>query len=427
MRTVGAIVVKELKEILSLRALLPFFAIMLVFLFIGRAMRSERARSRGAQRAVVADYDSSPLAETLKARLRAANLALVETQADRDAALELARAEDAGVLVVIPESLFERVQALQPESIDVYTLVKGFSVTQTMKSLKLRTIVAGVNERLVAEQLRRASPGPAVEDLQNLVRTRQFVGVRDRIARGDPEALQGMVMSQMFLIPVVLLMVIIYASQMIAASIGQEKENKTLETLLTVPINRVNIVVGKMVGAAIAAIVMSAAFMVAMVYYGTSLAPDAPAEAAGAGASLMQQLDLGLGLRSFALMAVGLFLAIVCALALATLLAVFAEDARNAQATVTPLMLLCLIPYFFVMFFDVQTVSLPLKVLIYVIPFSYPFLIPQATVFGNYGLILAGYGYMALFAAVTVFVAARIFSTDLILTAKLRLRARRKS
>uniref|UniRef100_A0A7C4GJD6 ABC transporter permease n=1 Tax=candidate division WOR-3 bacterium TaxID=2052148 RepID=A0A7C4GJD6_UNCW3 len=425
MRTVGAIVAKELKEILTLRALLPFFAIMLVFLFIGRAMRSERQRSRGAQRAVVVDHDSSPLAETLKARLRATGLMLVETQADREAALELARAEGASVLVVLPESLSERVQAHEPESIEVYTLVKGFSLTQTMKSLKLRTVVSGVNERLVAERLSSAYPGASAADLQDLVRTRQYVVVRDRLARGDPEALQGMVMSQTFLIPVVLLMVIIYASQMIAASIGQEKENKTLETLLTVPINRVNIVVGKMVGAAIAAVVMSAAFMVAMVYYGTSLTPDVPAEASGSGAALMQQLDLGLGLRSFALVAVGLFLAIVCALALATLLAVFAEDARNAQATVTPLMLLCLIPYFFVMFFDVQTVSLPLRVVIYAIPFSYPFLTPQAAVFGNYGLILAGYGYMGLFAAATVFVAARIFSTDLILTAKLRLRRRR--
>jgi ABC-2 type transport system permease protein len=64
------------------------------------------------------------------------------------------------------------------------------------------------------------------------------------------------------------------------------------------------------------------------------------------------------------------------------------------------------------------------KVLIYAIPFSYPFLTPNAVMFGNYGLIFAGYGYMALFAAACIVIAARIFATDRILTAKLRFRRR---
>ena len=97
-------------------------------------------------------------------------------------------------------------------------------------------------------------------------------------------------------------------------------------------------------------------------------------------------------------MAIGLFLAVLCGLSLATLLAIFADDAKSAQMSVTQLMMLVMIPYFLGIFLNIDAASLPLKMLMYAIPFSYPFLMPKAIMFGNYSLVFAGYGYMALFA-----------------------------
>jgi ABC-2 type transport system permease protein len=246
------------------------------------------------------------------------------------------------------------------------------------------------------------------------------------VAEGNAQLLEGLMFSQTLLIPIVLLMVIIYASQMIAASIGQEKENKTLETLLTVPINRVSIILGKMLGAAAVAVIISVLFTGATSYYMTSFGADeAVRESAGKfDTSILAQLDLGMTAQSFAFVGIALFLAVLCALSLATLLAVFADDAKSAQMTVTPLMMLVMIPYFFGMLFDVETASLPVKIVMFAIPFSYPFLTPKAVLFGNYGLVFWGYGYMAAFAAACIVIAARIFTTDRILTAKLRFRRR---
>jgi ABC-2 type transport system permease protein len=117
---------------------------------------------------------------------------------------------------------------------------------------------------------------------------------------------------------------------------------------------------------------------------------------------------------------VGLFLAVVCGLSLATLLAIFADDAKSAQMSITPLMMLVMIPYFLGIFINIEAASLPIKILMYAIPFAYPFLMPKAILFGNYGLVFFGFGYMALFATVCIFVAARLFSSDRLLTAKLR-------
>jgi len=87
---------------------------------------------------------------------------------------------------------------------------------------------------------------------------------------------------------------------------------------------------------------------------------------------------------------------------------------------ITPLMMLVMIPYFLGVFLNIEAASLPIKILMYAIPFSYPFLAPKAILFGNYGIVFAGFAYMALFAAACIFVAARLFSTDRVLTAKLR-------
>jgi ABC-2 type transport system permease protein len=422
MRVVVNIIVKEARELLTPQMLAPFVAIMVVFVFIGRAIRGERAKSSQPQSVIVADNDRTALSESVLVALQSEQTTIIPAEGNLDELLDLARTAGVTWVVVIPESLERRVQAFETADIQVYNIVRGFSITQMEKSIKLKSLFDKANERLAQAYLARAYPGASPEKLQNPLRTSEFVVVRDKVARGDADVLSGLVMSQTLMIPIVLLMVLIYSSQMIAASIGQEKENKTLETLLTVPINRTSIVIGKMVGAALVALVISGIFMVAMVYWTGSLGAEMSAPAGAADTSALSQLGLSLGPQSYVLLAIGLFLAVLCGLSLATLLAIFADDAKSAQVSVTPLMMLVMIPYFLGIFLNIDAASLPIKILMYAIPFSYPFLMPKAMLFGNYGLVFFGFGYMALFATACILVAARLFSTDRVLTAKLRFR-----
>lgn len=420
MRVIINIIVKEARELLTPQMLTPFVAIMVVFVFIGRAIRGERAKSSRPQTVIVADRDKTALSDSVWAGLASDQTTIIPAEGNLDQLLALARDAGATWLVVIPESLEQRIRAMETAPIEVYNIVRGFTVTQMENDVRLKSLFDKANERLAQAYLARAYPGTSPENLQNPLRTSEFVVVKDRVAPGNAEVLSGLVMSQTLMIPIVLLMVLIYSSQMIAASIGQEKENKTLETLLTVPINRTSIIIGKMAGAALVAFVVSGIFMLAMVYWTGSLGERMSAPAGAADASAISQLGLSLGPQSYVLLAVGLFLALLCGLSLAILLAIFADDAKSAQMSVTPLMMLVMIPYFLGFFINVDAASLPLKILMYAIPFTYPFLMPKAMLFGNYGLVFAGFGYMALFAAACIFVAARLFSSDRLLTAKLR-------
>ncbi len=423
MRNVVAILVKEARELLTPQMLVPFVAVMVLFLFIGRAIRGERARSKKAQTVFVTDQDGSAVAAELVAALRHGNLDVVPVAGDRDSLLRQARAAGVSWLVLIPAGLGDSVAALRPGTIELYNLIRGFSLAQAMRVVSIKALLEQVNSRIAECHLAQAYPNVDPANIRNALRAREFVMVKDRLAEGNAQMLEALVLSQTFLIPIILLMVIIYSSQMIAASMGQEKENKTLETLLTVPVSRVTIVVGKMLGAALVALVISAIFLGAMTYYMGSWTEQTPART-GPGLSILAQLDIGLSLRSYVMVGISLFLAVLCALSLATLLAIFADDAKTAQMTITPLMMLVMVPYFFSTFFDVETASLPVRFLVYAIPFAYPFLTPKAVFFGNYGLVLAGCAYMAGFATICIVIAARIFNTDRVLTTKLRFRVK---
>lgn len=422
MRNIANIITKEIRELLTLRLLAPLLAVLGVMLIVGRAIRSERTRAQLPHRILVVLHDTTQIACQLVARLDTADLLCDLTRLPADSALTLARNSLISTVIVVPAGTGSRLLALDSAEIEVYSLLRSFSATQAMRTLKARDLLARLNRYLADSLTRRAFPGHPPQNITTPLRLRQFTVIADRTAAGDPGTVTGIIMSQMFMIPMVLLMIIIYVSQMIAASIGQEKENKTLETLLTVPISRLSIVIGKMLGAVVVALVTTAVFFVAFSYYAGAFQRFESLPTDETGINMVSQLKLSLSAGSLVLVAVTLLLGIVCALSLATLLAVFAEDARSAQAVIAPVMALCLLPYFLALFFDIQTLSLPLKLFVYAIPFSYLFMAPRAVLFHEYGTILWGCLYMAIFAFVAMVIAGSIFNTDRILTVRLRLR-----
>lgn len=88
------------------------------------------------------------------------------------------------------------------------------------------------------------------------------------------------------------------------------------------------------------------------------------------------------------------------------------------------IVLLAVFPFFVLMTKDIASFPLALRVILYLIPFSHPTITAEALIFGNYLPVIAGMAYMALFAAVAMYICVRIFSTDKILTARFSFRKR---
>jgi ABC-2 type transport system permease protein len=227
----------------------------------------------------------------------------------------------------------------------------------------------------------------------------------------SPSTLSSMLMSQSIVIPIIVMMLVIMAGASVISSMGLEKENKTLETLLTLPVRRSQIVIGKIVGSALVGLIMAAIYMLGFSRYMTSF----------------QSLDmnladfgLALGMPDYLLVGISLFTALLAGLALCIVLGTFAKNYRSAQALVFPITALALIPTFIIMLKDFDTIPAVLQVLVFAIPFSHPMMAMRALMLDNYPLVIGGIAYTAVFTVVMVGVAVRIFNSDRLLTGRVQ-------
>jgi ABC-2 type transport system permease protein len=418
MKKFSNLLIKEIRELVNKQLIISLVAMMAIFYFIGDLAKSEMKKAAATQKISVLDLDKSDLSQGLTAGLKAANFEIEPVQAkDADTAVQAAKQGDTYLLLVIPRGFGESVLRLEPEKLSTYTFIRSFSMGGIRKSEILRAVIAATNNYLSNDILKKKVPDVPPDVLKSPIKSQDYVIVKGRMAEGSASAISGFVYSQSILIPIILFMIIMYSSQMVISAVAMEKQNKTLETLLTVPIRRTSIVTTKMLAAGIVGLLAAAIYMIGMKSFMGGMTGDLQAKASMTG--VIKELGLTLSGRGYVLLGIALFFAILCGLAMAMILGVLAEDFRSAQTLILPLMLMILIPYLLSFFADFQTLPLPVKLLIYAIPFSHPFLATPNIMLGHYSAVLYGILYMAIVFFVLVFIAARIFSTDRVLTMKL--------
>jgi len=92
---------------------------------------------------------------------------------------------------------------------------------------------------------------------------------------------------------------------------GMEKENKTLETLLTLPVKRSSIITGKIIASAVVGLLMAVIYMLGFGYYMQSLTTGLEVNLADFGLALGVQDYLLVGLSVFVTLLAGLSLCMV--------------------------------------------------------------------------------------------------------------------
>lgn len=413
---------KEIKELVTKQLVISLAVFVLLFQFIGRVSKKEVQKAVGVQTISVLDLDGSARSqELLKAPEMSIFKIVDQAGKTREQALEAAKAGESKLLLVIPAGYGESRDALKPSEIETYSFMRSFSLIGTRTQIVVQTVLDALNDAQSNDFLRKKLPDLDPKGIKKPVKSRDFVVVQDRVAEGSANMVAGMIMQQSMLIPIVLMMIVIYSSQMVISAMALEKQNKTLETLLTVPIKRTSIITAKMLAAGFVGLISAGVYMFGYQgFLGGFGAEAARAGAQAGGGALMQKLGLTFSTTGYLVLGLALFLSILVALALAMILGVLAEDFRSAQNMIMPLLFMVMIPYFISLFADLNSMALPLKIFVLAIPFSHPFLVPQNLYLGNWGMIAGGLGYMlVVFVGLTIF-AARVFSSDKILTMKLR-------
>ncbi|MDI6850144.1 MAG: ABC transporter permease [Candidatus Saccharicenans sp.] len=419
MKNFSHLLIKEIKELLNKQLIISLVFILVIFNFIGNVTRSEMKKAMARQKVAVLDLDRSDISRNIIGALNMAGFLIEEKAGDKEKAVQEVRNSGSDLLLVIPEGFGESARNFQPATVETYSFLRGLSIVGRTKTEVVKALLNSTNEYLSNEFLKKKIPDTDPKLLKAPIKNREFVVVRERQVEGSAAAVVNALTAQNFILPVILMMIIMYSAQMVITAIAMEKQNKTLETLLTVPISRGAIVMAKMLGAAIVGLLSAVVYM-----YGFrnvfNFSDVDITRALGGITPILKQLGLTISTQGYVLFGISLFLTILCALSLATILGVLAEDYRTAQSLSVPLVFIVLIPYFISLFADINTMSLPAKILVLAIPFSHPFFAMQNIMFGNLNMVWLGIVYNFLFVVVMLWWTTRIFATDRVLTMKLK-------
>ena len=257
----------------------------------------------------------------------------------------------------------------------------------------------------------------------DVVHQKKSAVIKGEIVEGvDPSMLSGLMISQSIAMPITIMILLTYSMQIAATSVAMEKEEKTLETLLTLPVDRFSILMGKLSGSIIVAGVGALAYMFGFNYFMGSFMSAIPT-----GASLdLASLGLVPSLFGYLLLGISLFVTLLSALALAVIISAFSEDVRGAQSLVGFIYPLVFIPSLLLMYLDINSLPSALRIVIYAIPYTHPIIAAKAVTTGDYLTVVLGIVYVTAFTLVIMYGASRLFATEKILTAKLKFKGLRR-
>jgi len=254
----------------------------------------------------------------------------------------------------------------------------------------------------------------------DMVTAAQSSIVKGQIQEGvDSSTLGSLMMTQAIALPLTIMIMLTYAMQIAATSVAMEKEEKTLETLLTTPVDRFAILMGKVASTIIVAGVAAVTVLIGYNYMLGSITSNISG-AVGVNVDLVA-LGLVPSVGGYVLLGVSLFFTLLSALALAVVMSAFSENVRGAQALVGYIYPLIFIPSMALMYLDFNSLPLAVQGIFYANPYSHPIIASRAGVTGDYLTVILGIVYVAVFTVAIMYVASRLFATEKILTAKLNI------
>ena len=408
------ILVKELKElirdpkILIGMIVLPLIMFPVLGLVLGYAQETAQQQALNVQLLVV-NNDGGNWSQTFINYLK---IGLNVTVIDNKTPQQIL---DEGLLTRLNFTTFMEIPAGFSENMTVH-LASNSNVTATVNTYSMYqggSIFSGIGSSVTGAYVDSFNRAIA----PNVVKPSTSTIIKNEIEKGvDPSQLSALMLSQTIALPITIMILLTYAMQIAATSVAMEKEEKTLETLLTMPVDRFAILMGKLSSTIIVAGAAAAAIMFG---YNFMLGSITSAVQSGTQIDLVK-LGLVPSPIGYLLLGISLFVTLLSALALAVIMSAFSEDVRGAQALVGYIYPLIFIPSLALIYIDVNTLPDAIKLVLYAIPYSHPIIASKAVVLGDYATVAFGIIYVAIFTVVIMYIASRLFATEKILTAKLR-------
>jgi len=406
----GNLLKKELKELLNLYSILFITILAMVYGMLGQSIESAEKSAPKTPTIALINNDNGQLGLFISEFFQG-SAKIVYTGDGKDQAMRTLEASKGIALIVVPQNFSTSILFGIKGQLEVTWIAKGTGIMDNVGHnvlyQQLEALKRAITQSLLQEGYKSIDPNVLLDPFKLKEETR----IRNLSIQESPSLVIGMIQSRSTMVPILVLMLIMMSGMTVISSMGMEKENRTLETLLTLPVNRNHIVLSKIVASAITGLILASIYMVGMFFYMRPFSLQISDE--------MEQM-LSLSGIDYVLFGLSLFFALVAGLSLFMVLASFAKDYRSSQGLAFPVSVLGVIPMLFTMFKDYATLPTVLKVLVFLIPFAHPMMAMKELMLNNQSLVILGILYSATFSVGFVVLATRIYNSERILLGRIK-------
>jgi len=432
-----ALIYKELKELLMEKTILIGVVLMPLLLFptIGgifsfTMMEATRVEEIETVTLAVNDLDEGEYSSFLIDRIRENNVQVIFIRGGSN----LNELFDKGIAAFMefPREFTENISAGQKAKIYVFYNVKNAKINSLISISKVSGVLSRAYQSLsekLAEEI-----GIDLGFLSKPIEEESNTFYRGDVLNYPPTIIVNTILSSVYGLPLVALIVVGLTATISATSIGLEKEAKTLEILLTLPISRLKILFTKMLASTIIALIgmfsFGVGFGIYLILAFSRMGSLQELSSMSGDIEVFTPTVFLFPLNSTAIIILMLIIFIAMLLTMSIggiLVGVLAEDVRGSQQLVGATTFLPMFPAFFLTaFININELAFPVSLLMMLNPYTHLFRAIDYVSTGKYLEAISATMVTGLFTLVFLIVSAWLFSGEKLITLKVSLRKKKE-
>ncbi len=333
------------------------------------------------------------------------------------------------LVVIIPKGFSANITKYLPANLRVFTMVTGISMTSSVAIEAATAFVNGASSFIrnyIAHQ-----KGVPPNFIESPLTYKELVMFKGTFV--NPNVITALSISS-FLFLFAPLIVISTALGISSTSMAVENEEKTLEILLTLPIPRSKIVLGKLIGSSIIVALATISYMGGFILYNylvfyqiiTSATISESTTSTSASTHTPLSFSAIMSPQLIILVMFSTFISLVAVASLGILLGSMAPEVRVSQTYVGQMAFLVIIPAFVMMFTDIHSLgTVGTVILIAISPFIAPMLVMKSFIEGYTWVSIASIIWAASFSGLMLIIASKLLSSERLFTIQHRFRVGR--
>jgi len=327
---------------------------------------------------------------------------VVEPNHTIDEAIECTRKNGGDLLIVIEDGFDESIMNNISGKISIYWIVESYGAKDTMKTIKVEDLLQTLQFNLT-KTLIPSDSIINVSTIMNPIDVEESTILKGELHEGInyTDATSGIAMLQ-FVVPFMIIYLIMFLGTNVITAFSKERSYDTLETLLSLPVSRRDIIMSK-----ILACIVSIFIILGILNIGISMLTYTllnSTESSG--------VSLGLSLIDYVLIGLIVIAGTICAMSLYVCSALLSSTTTKTFLLTLPTLCIFLIPFGLLVVFDYSSLSFSSKIIAATIPGAQPGIAMNSIINKNYPLVIFNISYLFSFSMIMFYVAIRLFKSD---------------